>query len=60
MQVANIYLIINVLCFICYMHIALTFRFSLKYLNLVDEKNNFEIIPLAFSFSLVCIIQTIY
>lgn len=43
-----------------YLQVSMNYRFSNKYLNLLEEKENFKLFPLAITFSLVCLFSAFY
>lgn len=43
-----------------YIQVSMNYRFSNKYLNLLDKKDNYQLFPLAITFSSVCIFSACY
>lgn len=56
----TLYLALIIAALFFYLHITLTYLFSVKYLSLLERSENYHITPLAISFTVVCIFTYLY
>lgn len=56
----TLYVALTTIALFAYLHIAFTYLFSVKYLSLLESSENYNILPLAASFSGVCLFTYVY